>query len=435
MSRYDPISLCFSHLNTACQNTCISNSYLVLLSYCMQSEFKEKIVDFESNIRPQLQVALELSNKIFDACNIVNKSWSQSTLATHAVLYYNDFEEPQHKSRFNIEWGLVRRSPAGWVKKNEQEVKSKIHDLSQVSISLDEYLNLSGSLQTLIKDWHQEIISIIEIVDIPPQLEFNLKKIREYEVGSWADKINQFLNRNLMTRDQEAITSGKLVPVHISMLAFSSHMKQLCKEAEDLLKTLERLTKQMGNQDPKKPAPSIDDSRLAILEEAVSGLISSHQELEAKLENYRLNPKTASSYIASEKIDQLASLNLQEYQYDLSKLVQLCKEMNSAYESQSYLSCSFVGRTILNHIPPIFSMPNFTEFANKRGSSQKKLFQKLDDTLKNIANHHLHEPISTSTVLPSEQQIDLKQAFDMLLSEIIAEVRKNITSVNNTDES
>ncbi len=43
----------------------------------------------------------------------------------------------------------------------------------------------------------------------------------------------------------------------------------------------------------------------------------------------------------------------------------------------------------------------------------------LKDSLKNIADHHLHTQVRDKEVLPTESQIDFKTDLDLLLSEIV----------------
>jgi hypothetical protein len=50
--------------------------------------------------------------------------------------------------------------------------------------------------------------------------------------------------------------------------------------------------------------------------------------------------------------------------FDLSKLVLLCQEMNLAFATKSYLSMAMLTRAIIDHVPPIFGMKSFSEVAN-----------------------------------------------------------------------
>ena len=83
-----------------------------------------------------------------------------------------------------------------------------------------------------------------------------------------------------------------------------------------------------------------------------------------------------------------------------------------------------IGRTILNHIPPIFNFKNFDEVvSNYGGLKDNKSFKKnmahLNDSLKHIADSYLHLQIRKQEILPNETQINFKQDLDVLLGEIV----------------
>lgn len=108
--------------------------------------------------------------------------------------------------------------------------------------------------------------------------------------------------------------------------------------------------------------------------------------------------------------------------FDLTKLIRLCQEMNLAFATESYLSMAMLTRAIIDHVPPIFGMKNFSEVANNYGgsSSLKKEFKHLETTARNIADLHLHSHIRRKEVLPNITQVDASNSLDLLLGEIIS---------------
>ena len=135
----------------------------------------------------------------------------------------------------------------------------------------------------------------------------------------------------------------------------------------------------------------------------------------------RKNLSEYEKYVNENRISELTSSTTE---WDTSRLVQLCKELNTCSTSESYLATSMVLRTILNHIPPIFNYKTFSELANnyggeKQNKSFKKSMQNLDKILKNIADRHLHQPIRKQEGLPSRTQVDFRQDLDVLLEEIV----------------
>jgi hypothetical protein len=123
-------------------------------------------------------------------------------------------------------------------------------------------------------------------------------------------------------------------------------------------------------------------------------------------------------------VDPARLLELQEIasaKYDLSKLIQLCEELNKCYANESYLSVAMLIRAILDHVPPIFGYKTFLEVANNYGGgkSLKKSLQTLQNTARNIADFYLHLPIRDKETLPNGTQVNFANDLDMLLAEIV----------------
>lgn len=123
-------------------------------------------------------------------------------------------------------------------------------------------------------------------------------------------------------------------------------------------------------------------------------------------------------YIHENRLDELRGVESDDF--DLSKLIRFCEELNSAYQNKNYLSVAMLVRAILDQVPPIFGFKAFVEVANNYGGkSLKKSFQNLQNSSRNIADAHLHEPIRSRESLPNETQIDFRNDLDVLLGEIV----------------
>jgi hypothetical protein len=129
-------------------------------------------------------------------------------------------------------------------------------------------------------------------------------------------------------------------------------------------------------------------------------------------------------YVDPMRIEELEKINNESY--DLTRLIELCRELNIVWSTDSYLATAMITRTIINHIPPIFSCKNFTELTNNYngGKSFKDLMFRLDESLRKIADNHLHKQITSSEVLPNFTQVNFIPEVDVLLSEIISTLRK-----------
>jgi hypothetical protein len=109
-------------------------------------------------------------------------------------------------------------------------------------------------------------------------------------------------------------------------------------------------------------------------------------------------------------------------EYDLIKLIQLCKELNYATSTSNLFSTSLLVRAIIDHIPPIFGFKNFSEVANNYSGgtrSFKKSMQTLNNSLRNIADNNIHSQVRNKEVLTTTTQVDFTQELDLLLSEIV----------------
>jgi hypothetical protein len=86
------------------------------------------------------------------------------------------------------------------------------------------------------------------------------------------------------------------------------------------------------------------------------------------------------------------------------------------------------GRAIIDHVSPIFGFDNFNQVANNYaggGKSFKKNIERLNTTMRNLADMYLHNPIRKREALPNDVQVNFKSELDLLLSEIIRIVNEN----------
>jgi len=127
-------------------------------------------------------------------------------------------------------------------------------------------------------------------------------------------------------------------------------------------------------------------------------------------------------FVSPSRIEELKIIN--NSKFDFQKLIRLCEEINSNFFHSNFLSVAMIGRTILHHVPPVFNLSTIEEVASNYGGkgehrSFKKSMSNLLNSLKNIADHHLHGQIRDKEVLPTEIQVDFRQDMDFLLAEII----------------
>jgi hypothetical protein len=135
-------------------------------------------------------------------------------------------------------------------------------------------------------------------------------------------------------------------------------------------------------------------------------------------------PRNGKAFINNDRIKELQNIHIEEF--DLNKLIRLLQELNVNFASSNFLSVAMLGRSIINHIPPIFGFTTFNDVVNQYGgNSFKKNMKHLNESMRSIADNYLHSPIRRKETLPNENQIDFSREFDFLLAEIISRLNNN----------
>lgn len=138
-----------------------------------------------------------------------------------------------------------------------------------------------------------------------------------------------------------------------------------------------------------------------------------------KFKSPQIKKLSNSIFVDVSRIEQLKKINNPDF--DLTKLIWICEELNSTYNSNAYLSVSYLIRTLIDHVPPIFKQTNFEWVLNCywERSSIKKQFKHLDEWARPRADINLHSQIQRKEFLPTESQIHFMSNIDTLLGEII----------------
>ena len=129
--------------------------------------------------------------------------------------------------------------------------------------------------------------------------------------------------------------------------------------------------------------------------------------------------KYTETYIEYQRIESLKGLDSSDF--DLSRLVRLCEELNLVHQQECYMSTAMLVRAIIDHIPPIFKCDKFPQVANNYDGTRsfKESMGNLENSLRKIADAHLHVQIRQREVLPTVRQVNFSADLDVLLSEII----------------
>ncbi|MEF2546902.1 hypothetical protein VQ045_07005 [Aurantimonas sp. E1-2-R+4] len=129
-------------------------------------------------------------------------------------------------------------------------------------------------------------------------------------------------------------------------------------------------------------------------------------------------PLGAKPYVDPARI--LALQAIGNGKWDFSRLVELCREINVAAANRCHMSTAMLLRTILNHVPPVLGFNSFAEVANNYGGQKsfKASVQRLEGSLRNIADMHLHSQIRSREDVPTAVQVDFAADLDVLIGEV-----------------
>lgn len=126
-------------------------------------------------------------------------------------------------------------------------------------------------------------------------------------------------------------------------------------------------------------------------------------------------------YVSPIRLDELRALP--KGKWDLTRLIRMVEELNDAYERGNFVTVTMLVRAIKDHVPPVFSATNFAGVFNSSSKSVKGNLERLENSLKHIADGQLHSHIRNSEVLPTDVQVDFRNDLDVLLGEVVRMVK------------
>lgn len=142
-----------------------------------------------------------------------------------------------------------------------------------------------------------------------------------------------------------------------------------------------------------------------------------------KSKNKPIIKNLKNNYIDLERIKELTKIHSRDF--DLTKLIKFCNEINIAYATDCYLSLVMLVRSLIDHIPPLFGLETFSQVASnyKGGRSFNDSMKHLDISLRKIADSYLHTHIRSKESLPKITQVDFSNDVDVLLGEIYRKLK------------
>lgn len=198
-------------------------------------EYEEDIKKAASTLESLLETYKsrfeKIAKDIINACDVIEKSWSQSWLGYHANLYFGDYKQPSSpKERFSVEWGGIYGYDSRWQPRELDEVWKYVLSQSSIKFDLDKTNDELNELQEASK----ALKTLYELNPKSAVLEEKVKKIDADYV--MYDFIKARKPGSFVSRDSEAIYQGIKVPPHIQCQAFAHAIRQNISAAEQLLK-------------------------------------------------------------------------------------------------------------------------------------------------------------------------------------------------------
>lgn len=162
---------------------------------------------------------------------------------------------------------------------------------------------------------------------------------------------------------------------------------------------------------------SVYGPTLVEVEEAAEYIEAGIRELKRKATKPSPLPAGRKPYVAPSRI---AAIKEARGKYDLRRLAELCRELNVATAGDCHMATAMLVRAILDHVPPVFGFQTFAEVSSQiAGRTYKASFQRLQGSLRLIADLHLHNPVREREALPTATQVDFAADLDVLLGEVI----------------
>lgn len=146
------------------------------------------------------------------------------------------------------------------------------------------------------------------------------------------------------------------------------------------------------------------------------------QFLESKDTKNQRKKQNHDEFVNVSRIDELRSIS--NPNFDFSKLISYCEEVNICYQNECYLAVAMLIRAIIDHIPPIFHANDFQNVYSQHGTkSFKEQMTHLDKSSRKIADSYLHGHMRNKESLPNQTQVNFSQDIDVLLAEICRQTK------------
>jgi len=307
----------------------------------------------EAQARPEIAELRRKAEAVAQASRLVGEAWSGSCMGHHTMLYFKDFEKPPLGDQFNVEWGTLNGVPPGWLERTVDEVKSRIQELSAVDLdALEREYKSFERAQTELRD--------DLLIELTP-LELSAGFAKEKQMLSSIESVvfdredeGRFIKGIVdscprITRDLEAINSGRRLPAHTYYEAIAHKVDRGCAKAEDLWKTAKLLLRRLETIVGDEFAAAEEKTAAARQVTNIYNLHGSNARVNIRSHDSSLN---VSSLTHEEFFNQLrATIESGVVEPDRSALIQEVNALEAAKNSPSFAERyqSFIA-SAANHI-------------------------------------------------------------------------------------
>lgn len=274
--------------------------------------------------------------------------------------------------------------------------------------------------------WYNGDLTLENLLDsIEPLIDFETSDNQEIQ-SSELEHYYNFLREYCGKNDSLSSTESDIGKIKTIMISVSTGLSRIQDDNEEYQKIYKRLAEYYRVSKIKNPNNFSD---LWEFYAYWKKHLNSYAERRAYvIKMYKTSTEITISiptiksglrnYINSERIKELA--NIKNKKFDLTKLVQYCKELNIAFDNKCYLTTSVLLRSIIDHVSPIFEVDSFSKVANNYNGTRsfKDSMENLDKSLRKIADSYLHTHVRSREVLPNSNQVDFSTDLDVLLAEI-----------------
>ena len=129
----------------------------------------------------------------------------------------------------------------------------------------------------------------------------------------------------------------------------------------------------------------------------------------------------ADPFVSEKRIEALRQLN--NPRFDPARLIKLLEEINVAFANDCFMATAMLTRAVTDHVPSVFGFQSLIHVASNASPANKSFrasMGHLENSLRKIADAHLHIPMRAKESVPERQQVvGFQGDLDVLLGEVI----------------